>query len=210
MAVKILKHDPDGPEVAYGARGTYEVSYEGAVLATRERNFYDDSDFYAVVWDEATGRIAEVEYATTRGWTYANSATVDATPEVIEKAYAYARGLALADLKDRAASKARKVAKGKFVRVVKGRKVPKGTEGEVFWVGPGKAYSYYAAKYGVPDRVGFKTADGTTYWTAASNLEVLDPEDWVDDLDTLTARAANVDWSYVVGRASRLAGMAVL
>ena len=38
------------------------------------------SDFYAVVW---TGeRLTSVEYATTRGWTYANGATIDATDEV--------------------------------------------------------------------------------------------------------------------------------
>lgn len=66
-----------------------QISYEGCVLETRERNLYDDSDFYALVWDETEQRVKSVEYATTRGWTYPNHADVDATPEVRAKAEAY-------------------------------------------------------------------------------------------------------------------------
>lgn len=53
--------------------------------------------------------------------------------------------------------------KGQTVTVVKGRKVPKGTTGVIFWVGEdswGKG------------RIGFKGTDGETYWTATSNVEV--------------------------------------
>ena len=50
--------------------------------------------------------------------------------------------------------------KGQTVTVVKGRKVPIGTTGRVFWSGEGR--------YGW--RVGFETADGETFWTAASNV----------------------------------------
>lgn len=64
------------------------VTYEGAVLATRERNGYHDSDFYAVVWDEEAGRLTTVEYGTTR-FPSCGSAEVDATDEVIEKARAW-------------------------------------------------------------------------------------------------------------------------
>lgn len=213
VAISTFIHDkahgsplPGWPDVV----GRHEVTYEGKVLATRERNFHDDSDFYALVWDDETGTIKEVEYATTRGWTYANGASVDATPDVIDKANAYARRLFLSDLKDRAVAAARKVAKGKRVKVVNGRKVAKGTEGTVFWVGPGRAYSYYAAKYGVPDRVGFKTDDGVTHWTAASNLEVTDAEDWLADLSDLEARAASADWSYVLARGAAARGLVLM
>lgn len=54
-------------------------------------------------------------------------------------------------------------AKGTKVKVVKGRKVPVGTEGEVFWVGEGK--------WGW--RVGFTGTDGETYWTALTNVEAV-------------------------------------
>ena len=63
-------------------------SYAGAVLYTYESNGYDDSDFHAVVWDDEAGKIKDIEYATTRAWTYHNSATVDATEDVMVKALA--------------------------------------------------------------------------------------------------------------------------
>lgn len=59
MAVHIFERDENGNRVE-------KVTYEGCVFETRERNFYDDSDFYAVVWDEASQDVIEVEYATTR------------------------------------------------------------------------------------------------------------------------------------------------
>lgn len=208
MAITTFIHDKDkGKDFpGYGVHGYHVKTYEGAVLNTGERNGYDDSDFYADVWDEASKSIKRVDYATTRGWTYLNGAAVDATPEVIEKANAYARARALESFKAAAAADARKVAKGKRVKVVKGRKVPKGTEGTVFWVGAGRAYSYSQAKWGVPDRVGFRTADGTVHWTAASNLEVTDPEEWLPDLSEIEARAARVDWTYIA-HGAYLAGL---
>ena len=38
--------------------------FAGKVLADRERNFYDDSDFYVVVFDE--GQLKSYEYGSTR------------------------------------------------------------------------------------------------------------------------------------------------
>lgn len=67
----------------------HEESWTGCVLATGEHNFHDDSDFYALVWSEEQQRVIEVQYATTRGWTYHDSAKVDATPEVLAKATAW-------------------------------------------------------------------------------------------------------------------------
>jgi hypothetical protein len=133
------------------------------VVALTEHNFWDDSDFAAIVWDAETGRPKEVTYATTRGWTYHNSARVDATPEVATAYEAYKAALAAKRVAATMAYEAQKVAKGKVVKVVKGRKVPVGTTGEVIWYGDGK----WSA------RVGIKDADGTVYWTAASNVEVV-------------------------------------
>jgi len=75
----------------YALDGTPVVQVEkfkGKVLNEFERNGYDDSDFYAVVWDEEKQEPKTIQYATTRGWTYCNSATIDATPEVLEQ-YAF-------------------------------------------------------------------------------------------------------------------------
>lgn len=57
--------------------------------------------------------------------------------------------------------------KGEEVEVVKGRKVPVGTTGTVFWVGEstfGHTTSW---------RVGFKTAKGEKHFTALSNVEAV-------------------------------------
>ena len=67
-----------------------------------------------------------------------------------------------------AAARAEKIASGEIIKgatvtVVKGRKVAKGTTGTVTWIGEdswGKA------------RVGFRTADGESIFTAMSNVEV--------------------------------------
>ncbi len=57
-------------------------TYEGCVLSLGENNGYDDSDFFAVVWDHAKGATDRIIYASTRGWTYDLNASVDATDEV--------------------------------------------------------------------------------------------------------------------------------
>lgn len=64
----------------------HETTYLDRVISTYERNMHDDSDFYAVVWDHEEERVKTIQYATTRGWTYHNNASVDATPEVLRLA----------------------------------------------------------------------------------------------------------------------------
>lgn len=58
--------------------------------------------------------------------------------------------------------------RGNVVRVVKGRKVPVGTEGTVFWLGEDK-FSRTGAY-----RVGFETAEGEKFFTALSNVEAVE------------------------------------
>lgn len=56
--------------------------------------------------------------------------------------------------------------RGRVVKVVKGRKVPVGTEGTVFWLGEDKFGNGY--------RVGFETPTGEKHFTALSNVEALE------------------------------------
>jgi hypothetical protein len=172
MAVRIWKgkdtENDLGPE-------HFDVTWEGSVLRLREYNGHDDSDFYAIVWDAEAGEPREAWYATTRGWTYNNSATVDATPEVRAAYDAYARRQREALQRDRDAAEAEVPRTGRRVKVVKGRKVPAGAEGTVFWYGKDK----YAGKNWLPwddgrtgYRVGFETANGEKFFTAATNVEV--------------------------------------
>lgn len=78
----------------YGSSGdiylrTFAV---GMVVEEYENNFYEDSDFYAVYFED--GVFKKIQYATTRGWTYPNSAKVDASPELMEKYREYNRAAA--------------------------------------------------------------------------------------------------------------------
>lgn len=59
----------------------------------------------------------------------------------------------------------RSYGRGNTVRVVKGRKVPVGTKGEVFWLGEDK--------YGNGYRVGFQTPAGEKHFTSLANVEAV-------------------------------------
>lgn len=69
-----------------GTEHPAQVLFEGAVLADRERNGYHDSDFYVIAWDGA--KLVSHEYATTR-FGGGGHASVDVTPEVLEKVRRY-------------------------------------------------------------------------------------------------------------------------
>lgn len=66
-------------------------------------------------------------------------------------------------LKVQAEAEAKEPKVGRTVRVVRGRKVAKGTIGVCFWVGTGR--------YGL--RVGLKTAEGDTVWVDGKNVEAV-------------------------------------
>lgn len=175
MAVKIwVGKDTEtdkGPE-------HFQVSWEGKVLSLGEHNGSDDSDFYALVWDDETGKPKEVEYATTRGWTYYNSATVDATDEIRAKYDAYRETLRAEREAAIAAIEAQTPSRDKRVKVVKGRKVPIGITGTVFWYGRDKFYRPPTWEL-FPDgrkgyRIGLVTDTGDKFFTSATNVEVID------------------------------------
>lgn len=138
------------------------------MLALRERNGYDDSDFLALVGDPKTGEASWVEYATTRGWTYPNNATVDATPELVAAYEAKCKADAAAY---RAKAEAVKACDAKFGTVVvitatRGKAAAlKGTEGEVCWEGPGFGY-------GSPARLGLRLLDGSRVFVNATQVQV--------------------------------------
>ena len=93
---------------------------------------------------------------------------------------------------------------GADVEVVKGRKVPIGTTGNVFWM---KGNHYGNDPWsGHVTTVGIKTADGQTVFTSAENLEIINPPHFIFwearsviqfDREAGTARYAGFD---IVGR----------
>lgn len=164
LTAECLPHDPDNK--VWGCHHFeplyMKTTHKGLVLDLGEYNGYDDSDFYAVVWNWEKNAPERIQYATTRGWSYPNGAKVDATPEVIA---AYAKYLETVREKERirrAEIEKKTVRKGKTVKVVRGRKLPIGTVGLCFWTG--------ATKFGYS--VGIETPEGRKF-TALGNVEVV-------------------------------------
>ena len=96
----------------------------------------------------------------------AKAKTETMTPEDLDFAAnaSYWAGAAAAARQQQEAAKRLYALKGQTVTVVKGRKVPLGTTGVCFYSGEGQ--------WGW--RVGFKTEDGETVWTAVTNVEAVD------------------------------------
>jgi hypothetical protein len=138
-------------------------THVGLCVREYERNGYDDSDFFMVVYNPIGDKFEHHEFASTRGWSYPCFAShVDAMPEILAKYEAY-----LIEQKRLAEEQRQRIlaatpAKGKVLRVVRGRKVPVGTVGVCVWLG--------SSAYG--KRVGIKDDQGKIHWTAYDNVEV--------------------------------------
>lgn len=160
----------------------HRVTYDGLVLETRERNGHDDSDFYAIVYDPEKKDLVEVEYASTRYPSYGSSARADAD----ERVKNLARGVLYRDAFDalrledaaRVAALRAEVRVGDEVRVARGRKVPKGTEGRVFWAGEVDATfaPVYRNGYNRPKsklRLGLELKGGERVFVDAKNVDLV-------------------------------------
>lgn len=146
--------------------GKPDVRYEGCVIGTYEHNGYEDSDFYAICWDDKKQAVVDVEYDTTRcgGGGYAE---IDATDEVLQKVYRYYKriGRSLFDGYSNE-EQAKQFGKGDIVVVIRGRKIPKGTVGKVFWIGD----CYNQFSYRTEKRVGIEV-DGQRMFLPAEYVE---------------------------------------
>lgn len=145
----------------------------GAVVETREMNGYDDSDFYATYYDAQENAFKEVQYASTRGWTYPCSAVIDATPGVFAK---WERYNETANAQATAARMARDAATPKIGRVVtvsatRGKaKAFDGQTGVVFW------RQEQTSRYGTWSRgwrVGVRFNDGQRCFMQESAVKVV-------------------------------------
>lgn len=146
-------------------------SYVGCVINIFERNGYQDSDFYATVIDVETGKTIDIEYDSTRHGGHGN-AFIDVTKENYRKYLHNAKWNFIECCVDYEAKQAKRITKGKVVKVVKGRKVPVGTTGEVFWT---KDVTYgIGYQSNEVTRIGIKDKEGNIHWTYAHNVEVVD------------------------------------
>lgn len=174
------------------ADGSYpqvaKPTFDGLIIGETSRTVQVMSD----VWDtgrfaiyvDADGSVKEYGLGVSE-FGYEGSVTVDASPETFGKAFDYFYGIELDKANrefDRHVSNvvadAASVAKGKDVVVSRGRKVAKGTTGRVFWMGDNG--------WGVS--VGIETADGNRVFTAAKNVDVVNVDDYTEDIDALINR----------------------
>ena len=142
-----------------------KVMYEGRVLNWYEHNGYEDSDWYAEVWDDETQSIKQVEFMTTRAYCYGH-AELDATDEVLRKVYRKNKKDAAKSFVGFNLRQAKKIRKGDTVRIVKGRKVKKGLEVPVFWAGT--TYNRWSRQN--EERIGVDV-DGERVFISAENAE---------------------------------------
>lgn len=156
--------------------GKTEPEYVGCVLDTYEHNGSWDSDWYAICWDDKQQRVIEVQYDTTR-FAGGGHANVDATLETLLKVYRYYKK-SVTDFFDEVENpyQAKKVRKGDSVRVIRGRKVSKGTEGIVFWIG--STFNYYSGRK--EERVGIEVGEERFFLP----LEYVEAIDWESRLIT--------------------------
>lgn len=154
--------------VMAGIYGETQPSYIGCVINTYERNGYDDSDFYAVCWDEAAQAVVEIEYDTTRCGS-SGYAEIDASTEVLRKAFRYYYNCARAEFdKKWNAIQAKQVKVGDTLNVVRGRKIKPGSQGTCFWIGTRRNFYTYRDE----TRVGIEI-DGEKHFLPIEYVEVI-------------------------------------
>ncbi len=179
-------------------RSNGETTYEGCVLYDWERNYHDDSDFYALVWDEAEGRIRTVEWGTTR-FAGLGSCSTDATEEVQKAAATYLARVAFDRWVEANYAQAATVEKGKEVVCTATRGKNKGKRGTVIWYGVAHAaYSEWSKVW----RVGVRQENGEVFWTGAENVQVIDPLEYArplaEGLVFASQVAADRRWSFLI------------
>lgn len=159
--------------------------YTGCVLDTLEHNHYDDSDFDAIVYDVETNSIKTVEYGTTRFWTYLNTAWIDATDEVKERAAIVNEQGWRVSIQKWAEADSQKVKEGRWVEVVAGRKIAHGTLGLVVY----RCKSKFSTKWDEKFSLKLQLQDGSTVWTDERNVKVHEPKNYMPTAEEMDKNA---------------------
>ena len=158
--------------------------FVGLTLDDREQNGYDDSDFYAIVWDPSQKRIRRIDYASTR-YAGGGGCVVDATDQAKAAAEIAFEELLRARIRIQMEAEAAKPDKGKVVVVTEGRKY-KGLVGEVTWRGANKF------QYKGPDRLRVETKDGEAFFIGIGQVAVAEVEPPnQDEIDRIARGAAS-------------------
>lgn len=159
---------------------TGEVTYKGATFAESEHFWLDGMlEVFAHSWDMEKHEIV-IE---TVGYFGSDSRNMCSTSFKIDIEEGVARdmirtikGHAVEAFAKSVIEEKARIAKGKNCVVVRGRKVPKGTKINVFWVGERPTYRsrHYEWMNETETVAGGYTEDGAKVWIKADYLEVID------------------------------------
>lgn len=151
-------HNQDGKELVM------VETHQGCVIDEFERNGYNDSDFFAVVWDFTQGCPTNIQFATTRAWTYSNTCIVDATEEVKQLYRIWKEKTKLVWKEYDEQCKPFIPSKGQTAKSLTTKGQAKGLSGTIFWVGD----SFGGKSVGIKDestgRKGFVSVDRIQLW----------------------------------------------
>lgn len=165
MSVRTV--DPDTKKIT--------EEFVGCVLDEYEENGYHDSYGHAIVWNEEKQAVTTVPTWSTAYYS-TTSATVDATPEVIEKAYRYAAKI----MSENMIKDFKIVGPGKNVKSLTTRGKAKGAVGTVVRFENSKFDSAWAARYNPTKVAVIKVTDpenvhyGRNLYVDPKRLEVTD------------------------------------
>jgi hypothetical protein len=158
-----------------------QETYKGAVIGENEHMWMDGMlEVFAVVWDMDNHELKHVQtgYFGSDGHNM-NEATwskVDLTSEVLRDMLRTWKQAGLADFARSVTEYKNTVRKGQRCEVVKGRKVKKGTQLEVFWVGERETYKsrQYSWMHETETVAGCYDENGEKVWIKAEYLHPMD------------------------------------
>lgn len=155
-------------------------SYIGQVIGVDSHYWLDGMlEDFAIVWDsesKSTKRISFGYYGIDGTNLAGGTAKIDATEETKREVRRSLKALAIIDFCKSTQEYKRSIRKGSKVEVIKGRKVPKGTILEVFWVGEKETYrsQQYSWMHETELIAGCYDSDGNKVWIKTEYLNPID------------------------------------
>lgn len=155
-------------------------TYKGAVLKEESHMWMDGmEEIYAVVWDADTKSIKRIQvgYYGIDGCNLCGmNWKIDATEETKRAVRKWLKSSAWKAFEKSVIDYKNGIRKGSNVKVIKGRKIAKGTQLKVFWVGEKETYQsrQYSWMHETEEIAGCYDADGNKVWIKTDYLKVID------------------------------------
>lgn len=155
--------------------------FEGRVLCEHSRYWMDGmEEVWAIVWDMEAHKTKSITvgYYGIDGCNLAGcSWDIDASDEVIRDVIRTLKNNACEAFCRSVLEAKAKISKGTHAEVIRGRKVPKGTKLEIFWVGERETYrsKQYHWMHEYEEVAGAYDEDGNKIWIKTEYLKNIDP-----------------------------------